>query len=123
MRMREPYKIGTDLRAWMRNQGLSEAALAERISKENKDISITQSWLSRILSGKFRRPTATVRHVAAYADIPVFEEEERDAEGAAVIDNAVTTVWNGSLAHANLIARLIRVADGISPTVLPKNRR
>jgi transcriptional regulator with XRE-family HTH domain len=113
MRMRQPREIGTDLQQWLNRQGLSEADLALKLSKEIKGLSISQSWVSRILNGRFRRLTPTIRRVAAYANIPVTRASPPDTKGAELIDKAVTEVWNGSLTHANVIARLIRVAKGI----------
>ena len=111
--MRDPKLVGADLRAWMAREGLSEAGLCEKISSENSDLAVTQSWVSRILHGRFRRYTEKVRGVLAYAAIPVTEESEPDPAGAATINRAVSDVWNGSKPHADLIARLIRVAENL----------
>lgn len=112
--MREPREIGAELRAWMRRQGLSESALAKRIYKENRELAVSQSWISRISAGKFRRLTPKIRYVADYANIRVIETAERDARGARLISEAVSDAWNGSFSHANVIARLIRVGKGLA---------
>lgn len=109
--MRDPRQVGADLKAWMAGKRLSEVDFVVKIAKENKEIGITQSWLSRIINGKFRRFTAKVLSVANYADIPVFEKGEPDPVGSKIIDRAVVRVWNGTVPHANLIARLIKVAE------------
>jgi hypothetical protein len=113
MRMRDPQHVGADLKIWMAGKRLSEAELALKISNENKGIAITQSWLSRIINGKFRRLTPKVRRVADYADIPVFEKGDPDPDsvGSKIIGRAVDRAWDGSVSHANLIARLIKVAE------------
>jgi transcriptional regulator with XRE-family HTH domain len=117
MRIRDPDRIGAELRAWLVKNRLTEAALAARIRAENKGLSVTQSWLSRIMAGKFRRLTPTIRAVIGYTDIPITEEARRDRDGKAIIDDAVSSVWNGSRNQAELIARLIGVAAviGVPP--------
>jgi len=100
----------------MKAHGLSETTLSERISNENKGIEISQPWLSRIVAGKFRRPTRVVRFLADYASIRLFDDGEKDAEGSKLIAQTVAEVWNGSRPHADLIAKLIRIAKGIAPT-------
>lgn len=108
--MRDSNKMGAELRAWLVKKKMTEAAFAARIRAENKGLNVTQSWLSRIAAGKFRRLTPTVRAVLAYADIPVAEEARVDRDGKAMIEDAVTSVWNGSRGQAKLIAKLISVA-------------
>jgi hypothetical protein len=100
----------------MADRRLSEVELVLQISRENREISITQSWLSRIINGKFRRATAKVQGVADYANIPIFEKGKPDPKGSKIIGRAVDRVWNGSVAHANLIARLIEVAEELPLT-------
>lgn len=108
--MRNPKAVGADLHAWMARQGVSEIELARAVSASSDGLTVTQSWVSRIAQGKFRRFTARVQSIAAYADIPIEDQSRRDADGSIVIRRAVSEVWNGSLSHANLIARLIKVA-------------
>jgi hypothetical protein len=110
MRTRKPSEIAADLRAYMRRTRVSETDLVRKIRKENPDLELTQSWLSRIASGKYSRITATVRAVAAYASIPITDNSRPSPIGAKIIDRAVAEAWNGSIAQANLIARLIRIA-------------
>ena len=113
--MRHPELLGAELKAWLARKRLTEGALAARVIAENKGFRVTQSWISRIVAGKFRRITPSVRCVLDYASIPVAEESERDSAGSRVIDEALSTVWNGSLAHAQIIAKLIKIADEIRP--------
>lgn len=114
MRMRDPHEIGSDLQRWLKRRRLTEAEFALRVSRGTKGLSVSQSWISRIARGQFSRLTPTVRRVTGYASIPVMKSGPSDAKGAELIDKAVTDVWNGSFAHANVIARLIRVAKSIS---------
>lgn len=120
--MRNPKVVGADLRAWMEREGLSEAALCAKIARDNSEISVTQSWISRILRGKFRRYTEKVVGVLAYADIPMIEDSAPDPAGAAIINRAVSDVWNGSVPHADLIARLIRVAEHLPQPATPASQ-
>lgn len=100
----------------MDDQGLTELELSERIARNNKGKSISQSWISRILAGSFKRPTRSVLLLGKYASIPIFEEHQsRDAEGAKLIEDAVSSVWNGTRRHAHVIAKLIRVAKEVTP--------
>ncbi|MGY4512094.1 hypothetical protein [Bradyrhizobium sp. USDA 3650] len=114
--MRQPNLIGSDLRAWLDEQGLTELELSKRIAQRNKGRSVSQSWISRILAGNFKRPTRAVLLLGKYASIPIFEEaSQRDAAGAKLIDDAVSSVWNGTRRHAHVIAKLIRVAKEVTP--------
>jgi hypothetical protein len=38
----------------------------------------------------------------------------KDVRGAKLIDKAVSDAWNGSLSHASVIAKLIRVGKGLA---------
>src|SRR5215471_3678242 len=114
MRMRDPHEIGADLRAWLHGQGLSELELAQKISNEISALSVSQPWLSRIIAGKFRRLTPTVRAICGYANIRIEEAAERDARGATLIEQAINDTWNGSLSHASVLARLIKVGKGLA---------
>jgi transcriptional regulator with XRE-family HTH domain len=114
MRMRDPNRIGEDLRAWMQQHDLTEEAVARKFSRKGSHLGISQSWVSRIANGRFRRLTPRVRQIAIYANIPVEEASRQDRTGASLIKDAVAEVWDGSLDHANVIARLIRVARGLT---------
>jgi transcriptional regulator with XRE-family HTH domain len=105
--MRHPKKIGLDLRRYMKRRGLTEFELAQRVSAGNAELTLTQSWVSRVARGKFRRPTGRIRALAAYANIPVFEGTSVNASGRKLILKAVQSSWNGSLGHAAMIAKLI----------------
>jgi transcriptional regulator with XRE-family HTH domain len=113
MTMRLPKEIGDDLRAWMKKMGVTEIDFARKISNENSMITISQSWVSRIANGRFSRLTEKVREVARYANIRVERAAAHEPEGAKIIKSAVEEVWDGSVAHAALIARLIRVANSL----------
>jgi hypothetical protein len=116
MQMREPREIGADLRRWLDRHQLTEVAFASRITADISGFCISQPWLSRILRGQFRRLTPRIRQVAKYADIRVKAgRPEGDKDGAELIQKAVREVWNGSLSHADVIVRLIRVAKSVTP--------
>lgn len=110
MRMRAPTLIASDLREWMEVRGYTELELVEKLASRKDGLTISQPWISRILSGKFRRAGRAVREVAAYASIPIYEKNSADPAGAKVIERAIKSCWNGSRAHADLIAKLISVA-------------
>ena len=112
--MRSPTQIGEDLRAWMKRKGVTEARLAQQISHRQRDISVSQSWVSRIANGQFRRLTPAVRRVADYANIRVERAQVADQTGAAIIQKAVKDVWDGSVQHAQVIARIVRATRGLS---------
>jgi hypothetical protein len=98
----------------MRQHGLTEEDVARKFSRKGNHLGISQSWVSRIANGRFRRLTPRVRQITAYAKIPVEESTQRDRAGASLIKDTVAEVWDGSLDHANLIVRLIRVARRLS---------
>ena len=112
--MRDPTRIGQELRSWMRRKGVTEAGLARRLARKNKQIMISQSWISRIANGHFRRLTPKVRHVTDYANIRVEDAGGRERGAEVIIKSALDEVWDGSAAHAVFIARLIRATRGMT---------
>lgn len=107
-------RIGGRLRAWLRHQGLTESGLADAINAGRAGLpQVSQSWISRICNGEFKRLSGQAKVILRYANIPT-DGPERPADGATVIDEAIREVWDGSDEGAQLIARLLRDAAALS---------
>src|SRR3974390_1513494 len=113
MRMRRPQEIGRDLRRFMQRRELTELELARRAPKRG-GVALSQSWVSRVARGEFKRPTERVRRLATYAGIELFEKGSVSELGEKKIQQALRSSWDGSLAQATVIANLIRATRGLN---------
>lgn len=111
--MRKPELIGRDLRRFMARHSLTERELAQRASSRD-GIVLSQSWVSRISRGQFKRPTERLRCLAAFANIAIFERGSVSEVGERRIRQALKTSWDGSLVHATVIANLIKATRGLT---------
>ena len=113
MNVRESERIGRELRSWMAAQGLTELSLSVLISSSSEGVSVSQSWISRICTGDFRRLGGKTGVVLRYAGIRVDPHTEPDARGREVIDAALSDVWDGSLPSAQALAGVLRSAGAV----------
>jgi transcriptional regulator with XRE-family HTH domain len=101
------------VRRFMARHGLTERELAEQASLPD-GVALTQSWISRITRGQFKRPTERLRRLAAHTNIAIFEKGSVSELGERKIRQALKATWDGSLAHATVIASLIRATRGLT---------
>lgn len=89
---------------------MTELELAKAVSTEADGGCLSQSWISRICKGEFKRATPRVRRVAKFAKIRIYESTSASEAGKKLIMNAVHRSWNGSISHASMLARIIVAA-------------
>jgi hypothetical protein len=114
MSRRSSAEIGRELREWLDAQAMTEDGLSLAISTEKPSILISQSWISRICCGEFKRLSGKTGVVLKYANIRVEDELPRDERGKEIIDAAVSDVWDGSVAGAKALARVLHSAAALS---------
>ena len=100
--------IGEQLRAWITANGLTEQRLAELVSKSSEGVAVSQSWVSRICSGRFRRTGGKVGAVLRYAGLTAGTPVVADRRGKRILATAVGEVWDGTLPSAEAIAAVLR---------------
>ena len=93
----------------MDDRGLTEQELSRILSNKNNGVRVSQSWVSRIINGQFRRLTNRTRAVFGYAKIPLRAELNEDPRGTKIIAAAVSETWDGTFQHAKVIAKIIRI--------------
>lgn len=115
MTRRSPTEIGNDLREWLSVNRITGQRLADAINSEKPiDSYVTQSWISRICNGRFKRNSRQVEAVLTYTGIPIEKNIVRDPEGLSIIEAAVGEIWDGSTDSARAIARVLRSAGAFA---------
>lgn len=114
MVMRSSIEIGRELREWLEAQAMTEEGLSQAIWVENPGTRISQSWISRICCGDFKRLSGKTLQVLRYANIRIENELPRNERGREIIDAAVSDVWDGSVAGAKALARVLHSAAALS---------
>lgn len=93
---------------------MTEEDLSVAVSRDNPGIFVSQSWISRICCGDFKRLSGKTGIVLRYANIRIKSELPRDERGKEIIDAAVSEVWDGSVASAKALARMLLSAAALS---------
>lgn len=78
----------------------------------SKDSKVSQSQISRILSGQFRRRSKNVNLLCKYANIK-FEKHKIDPMRNRVLMDALGETWDGTDHHAKAIAKVIKSLAGL----------
>lgn len=114
MARRPPHEVGEDLRQWLADRGMTEKQLSDAINhgRPIKDW-VSQSWISRMCSGRFKRESRQVLAVLSYTNIPFYSAKVVNPVGLEVIEEALDEVWDGSTENARIIARLLRSAGAL----------
>ena len=107
---RAPSDIGSELSAWMITRNLTEQRLADAVNAEFPELRVSQSWISRIVTGKFRRVSAKVGCVLRHAGIRVEVADSHSRDGEEIIANAIKEAWDGSLDGAQALALMLQGA-------------
>jgi transcriptional regulator with XRE-family HTH domain len=107
---RAPSEIGKELGTWMLERGLTEKRLSEQINELNHKFIVSQSWISRIINGEFKRFSEKVELVMLYAGIRIENDDSHTPSGEEIIAKAVKAAWDGSLDGAQAVALILRGA-------------
>jgi hypothetical protein len=115
MTRRKSIDIGTDLRAWLVQNAMTEQEFADAVNSANPGRrKVGQPWVSRVCNGHFRRLSGNTAVILQYANIETDYANSSHPDGHAVIDAALDNVWDGSLEGAKVIARLLREAAALT---------
>lgn len=98
------------------------AALHDRVAKREltqlelaEHSGVSQSQISRILSGQYRRESVNVQRLCEYArtalDIPV----QPSSVALGVLNSAIDETWDGTDEHAEALALVIRSLSALHP--------
>jgi hypothetical protein len=117
MEKRTPAEAGRDLRAWLAVRNWTEEDLARALSSADGFPAVSQSWISRICTGEFKRFSGKTAAVLRYADIRVEYARPHDVQGERIIGAAVAEVWDGSVGGAKALARVLRSAAALAREV------
>src|SRR5690349_10381527 len=113
MNAERSIRIGQELREWMASRGLTEAGLARGLSKNAEGVRVSQSWISRICTGEFKRLSGKTGRVLRYANIRI-PSSDVDEEGTKILAAAVDDAWDGTLQGARALAGLLRGAAALA---------
>lgn len=116
----DSVRTGEQLRAWIVTKGLTEQRLAELVSTR-EGVPVSQSWISRICTGDFRRTSGKVGAVLRYAGIEPRIPVGADRRGKKILANALGEVWDGTLPSAEAIAAVIRSVGRVAR--MPSHQR
>jgi transcriptional regulator with XRE-family HTH domain len=98
----------TALREYMREKGLSQAQLATNAE-------VSQSTVSRALKGEAERHSQARHRLFAYAGIKPSTVELPIGDGANIVAKAFHRIWDGSVAHALKVAKIVDALAGLEP--------
>lgn len=101
-------ELARRLEQWRRDRRLTQAELAEVAG-------ITQSQLSRLLSGKFSKTNAAVLRLMQASGVGIPAPNQKKFMRAK-LERELERCWDGSESHALLIMRLLKAArtSGVS---------
>lgn len=113
--MKSPSEIAGEFDAWLLASGLTESELSRNISISGLAFSVSQSWISRIRTGRFTRFSRKTMAVLDYANIRVPSQPlARNPEGQRLLHDALEEAWDGSLVTAKALAVLLRSAGRLN---------
>lgn len=92
--------IAQDMRRFMHEERVSQVALAEGAG-------VSQSQVSRLLSGKVQRLSKSVVALCSYAGIRAYDSAVADPRRNDMLMEALRKVWDGTHEHARSIAHVI----------------
>lgn len=91
-----------------------DAIRATMINSGHKQIDVEiatgvdQTQVSKILNGKFKKVSGNLIKLCKYANIPPKAFIERKMGRVSEIDQAISSVWDGTDKHAKAIAEVIK---------------
>jgi hypothetical protein len=99
----------------MQQQAMTEQQLADAVNAGDPGRrQVSQSWISRVCVGDFKRIAGQTARVLRYANIPVDDERPSDPGADSIIGEALNEVWDGSIEGARAIARLLKGAAALA---------
>ncbi|MGH7532242.1 MAG: helix-turn-helix domain-containing protein [Gemmatimonadales bacterium] len=115
---RSPIEIARDLRRWMRQAGVTQRVMAQRLR-------VTQPHVSQILAGQFSLESPTVRRFCRMAKVTMTAHRTPLATSPGAeraLATAFLDAWDGTREGLRRAEALIRsVAGAIQPTTERKH--
>jgi transcriptional regulator with XRE-family HTH domain len=96
------------LRDRVAKRGLTQLELAEHSG-------VSQSQISRILSGQYCRESANVQRLCDYAKQALNIQVQPSSVALGVLNSAINETWDGTDEHAEALARVIRSLSALHP--------
>lgn len=78
----------------------------------SKLIDVSQSQISRVLAGKFKRRSKNVNKLCKFANIK-FERHKVDPVQNRILIDALMEVWDGTDHHAKAIAKVLKALSSL----------
>lgn len=100
-----PNVISTTLTLRLKEMGKLQAEIA-------CDTGLSQSQISRIVSGKFKLCSKNVLNLCKYAEIKLVECD-LEAKWSNKLTNALNFAWDGTEEHAKAINKILRAIGSI----------
>ena len=88
------------------NKEFTQQELAKRIM-------VNQATISRYQNGQFFKVTSGVKKLCKYAGIDVYLESKPDPEGHKILSQVIFDSWDGTMAHARQLAKVIKVISAM----------
>ena len=96
------------LRTVLRQRSVTQEALAI-------DLKVSQSQISRVLAGRLKRRTELLRNLSGYVDRLVSGKTTSVVRKNELLMRALMETWDGSEAHAQALAIVIRSLRALGP--------
>jgi len=90
-----------ELRALIKQHGLLQNNMAN-------DLGLSQGQVSRLVSGKFKKPGRAYGELCIYVLDAIKKVEPAEIQENQLLVSAIASVWDGSAEQAGLIAQVIR---------------
>lgn len=100
-----PTIISTTLNLRLKEMGKLQAEIAE-------DTGLSQSQISRIVTGKFKFCSKNVLNLCKYAEIKIVESD-LEAKWNDKLTSALNFAWDGTEEHAKAINKILRAIGSI----------
>ncbi len=100
-----PNVISTTLTLRLKEMGKGQAEIAD-------DTGLSQSQISRIVTGKFKLCSKNVLNLCKYAEIKIVESDV-EVRWNDKLANALNFAWDGTEEHAKAINQILRAIGSI----------
>ena len=94
-----PISISSELVRKFKEGSIGQPEIAEKSG-------VSQSQVSRILSGKFKRRSKNVDSICKYAKLVVFTPKVDPMQNKALMD-ALSSAWDGTEDHAKILVNIL----------------
>ncbi len=108
----------------------AEARIAARLAKKHgltqssiaAALNVSQSQVSRVLSGESKRRSRLFNEVCKYVKLRATPTVSSNPRDSPELMSALAEVWDGSLHHAEALAIVIRSLGGLAPVAVQSSK-